>query len=385
MEENVSRSTSLWTASQIRLSCYNLLLSAYLFALWPLYARFVAGGEALLGAVALPLAAFVAGMFVPGVFYARLIESFSRKQLLLVLTVVMAAASLPLSRVPEPRLWLGVALVQGICFGIVQMTAGGTLVNDLQTSQLRTKSDCLFTAFGIAGLPAGLLLGTVLSGLSTVSEAILFGAIPAVLAFFVITGLEVPLRAPLHTPLFSLDRFWQRGVWPLQGGLLPVSVAVGYLLGLLPLSVEGFALMAGGVWGDYLVRRLVFRTADVRAELVCGLILLATSAFLLHSDNLQALYTGYVLLGWGLGLSLGRFLMYFLKFCGHCQRGTLQNTFLLTWKTGLWLGLLLTLCHPALSPWLESGLCLLVALYYVLFLQPWFERKRDRTFKFREE
>ena len=87
--------------------------------------------------------------------------------------------------------------------------------------------------------------------------------------------------------------------------------------------------------------------------------------------------------GAGISLASTRFLLYFLKLTGHCQRGTAQNTYMLSRECGYALGLVLALMIPVA---LETALVLIllsVALY-LFVTHPWFMRHGDRGFKFRE-
>lgn len=145
-----------------------------------------------------------------------------------------------------------------------------------------------------------------------------------------------------------------------------------------------WAFAAAGAITANVVRKAVFRNADMRAEIVSGLLCAFFALLIIIVRDADTYYkVASFMFGAGISLASTRFLLYFLKLTGHCQRGTAQNTYMLSRECGYALGLVLALMIPVA---LETALVLIllsVALY-LFVTHPWFMRHGDRGFKFRE-
>jgi uncharacterized membrane protein len=98
-----------------------------------------------------------------------------------------------------------------------------------------------------------------------------------------------------------------------------------------------YAVMMVGFLLALLAQRFVFRNAELKSEVITGLILLVAALLVLltHPGSLVA----PLLMGTAVGVINSRFLLFFVKLSRHCQRGTSQSTYFLSWETGLTLGL----------------------------------------------
>ena len=87
-------------------------------------------------------------------------------------------------------------------------------------------------------------------------------------------------------------------------------------------------------------------------------------------------------MGLGIGLIGSRFLLFFIKLSKHCQRGTSQATFLLSWEFGLGLGLFIgySLLNQNKDLILEVGIVLTVftLLIYHFYVHSWYVKHRNR-------
>ena len=77
-------------------------------------------------------------------------------------------------------------------------------------------------------------------------------------------------------------------------------------------------------------------------------------------------------------------LLYFLKISDHCQRGTLQHTYMLSFTLGMSGGYLLEILCEDYIFILVGGLLLFALLYFLLIVHPWFVRRHGREFRFKE-
>jgi hypothetical protein len=192
--------------------------------------------------------------------------------------------------------------------------------------------------------------------------------------------VHFPFRVPEdHLHLLSLDRFFLTSGWVLFGNLLLVSVGLGLLFSLV-LDAQFYALMMIGFLLALMAQTFVFRDADLKSEVVSGLLLMGASVLVMRFAPESPL--GSPMLGLGIGLVGSRFLLFFIKLSRHCQRGTSQSTFLLGWESGvavgIGLGYLLFDSRRNELLWCSFSLLMLALFVYVTFVHGWFIRHRNR-------
>ena len=295
----------------------------------------------------------------------------------------MVLAGLGMAEAGELWQLAAIRLFEGMCFGVFEMSLGGTLINDLSCSQRRTQTDYHFLWFGRLSLPLGLIAGWWLLRDHSADYLLHVSSCVAVAGMLPFMSLKVPFRAPNRVPLLSLDRFWQPQAWVLVLNLLPVAIVEGLLLGsLIPPSYMGMAAL--GLLAAYIVHRNFFESADERADAVAGLLLMmASMALLMMQHETRILYVAFFMLGAGIGWTVSRFLLYFLKLSNHCQRGTLQQTYVLASCSGMCIGFFLagTKAGTTLLALILSATAL---AFYLLVTHRWFKKQGGRDFKFRE-
>lgn len=196
-------------------------------------------------------------------------------------------------------------------------------------------------------------------------------------------SVNFPFRAPEETiRVFSLDRFILK-----QGGWLSVTlVSSTALIGLMlsiSFSANFFYLLMFGFVLALLAERFAFANADLKSEGVTGLLLIGVAMLLMltRTQNIVNLITP-TFMGLGIGLIGSRFLLFFIKLSKHCQRGTSQTTFLLSWEFGLGLGLFIgySLLNQNKDLILEVGIVLTVftLLIYHFYVHSWYVKHRNR-------
>lgn len=175
----------------------------------------------------------------------------------------------------------------------------------------------------------------------------------ALFAFLLIRMVKFPFRAPSdHVTLFSTDRFWLGSGFILFVNLLLISVAVGMVLALAT-TIDFYAGIMVGYLFALLACRFVFRDAELKSEVVSGLILfLAALLLLMVRPTASSDFIAAALIGIAIGLIGSRFLLFFIKLSRHCQRGTSQSTYMLAWESGIALGVGITYASqlPATPP-----------------------------------
>jgi predicted MFS family arabinose efflux permease len=97
--------------------------------------------------------------------------------------------------------------------------------------------------------------------------------------------------------------------------------------------------MMGGFLLALLAQRFVFRNAELKSEVVTGLILILFALLMMYTRPLPVVwYMVPVFIGLSVGIIASRFLLFFIKLSRHCQRGTSQSMYFLGWETGIALG-----------------------------------------------
>ena len=363
------------------MSVANLLLSMSMTMLiptmphWMLYTEGLSESE-----VAMVMACFGVGLFLPGCFCSWLVQRY-RRNLVCLWSVLALVLTLLLPLWGPCRLlsfqWLVLLrLLQGACFGLSQMVLTSTLIIDTCESHQRTEANHSVTWFGRFALSLGPMLGLLLLHLLDFTTVSLVAAGCAIASALLILTIHFPFRVPeddLH--VFSLDRFFILQGLPLFVNLLTVMLGVGLLLSL-PFDESFFAFIMLGFL--LLAQRFVFRDAELEREVVSGLLLMGASVLILLNAPHSPLCSP--LLGIGLGIVGARFLLLFIKLSRHCQRGTSQSTFMLAWESGIAFGLGLgyVLLEPTKVLWTVLAIIFLALAAYHLFVHPWFLKHKNR-------
>ena len=160
-----------------------------------------------------------------------------------------------------------------------------------------------------------------------------------------------------------------------------MTLAAGLVLSL-PLTLQFYAMMMVGFLMAILAQRFVFREAELKSEVVSGLVL-GIAALLMSLTRSQAVvhYVSPLFMGFSLGIIGSRFLLFFIKLSRHCQRGTSQSTYMLGWESGIVFGLGLgyTVFQSDRQQVLFSALALAVAaLVLYQYTHHWFIHNKNR-------
>jgi hypothetical protein len=164
--------------------------------------------------------------------------------------------------------------------------------------------------------------------------------------------------------------------------MLLVTATVGMLM-TTALTDWYYAIMMGGFFLAILAQRFVFPEAELKSEVVSGLILLAASVLIMMVQKGEALsYISPLFMGLGVGIIGSRFLLFFIKLSRHCQRGTSQSMFMLSWETGLSIGLFVgyAFLYNDQRSLCEVALVLTAAALglYNFFIHRWFISHKNR-------
>lgn len=324
----------------VNLCLANFLVHLYLFAhLWLVH-RWVKqeGGWYDFAWI---IVAFALGVFVPGPFVAHILERYKRKYLYLVALVVFAVA-MPWGAIHETPEAYAVA---GMGYGVMQIALGATIVNDIVVSANRTMADSLFGWAGRMGIPLGLAGGMLLSSHYMYLEYFWWATLPVVLAFLLVAQTSIPVKAPVHMNIISLDRFLLPSSW------CPMLMQVGmaFSLGAMVLYVKdvnpcvAFFVGSGIAWiwqlNDpphyFCTKRILWSYMTCMAAWGIVLFWHFVGEW---PDNVGLETLLYGAGGYGYAMTSGEVLHRGVETAEHCQRGTVQNTHTLATVIGFAVG-----------------------------------------------
>lgn len=335
------------------------------------------------------MAAFGFGLFALGMFVSFLVQHY-RRNLVCVSAVIAVSALIGLLYYLDGQLFqfcdLQLVILQrfvlGAVFGLAQMVLTSTLIIDTSESFQRTEANHSAAWFSRFALSIGPMTGLLLERLVTYHVMLLVAMGCAAVVAILILLVHFPFRAPEEdVPTVSLDRFFLPHGFPLFVNLQLIMLAVGILFSVM-LSELFFAMMMVGFLGALLAQRFAFTNAEVKSEVVTGLIFMIAALLMLLTRTQQIVhFAAPAFIGFGLGLIGSRFLLFFIKLSRHCQRGTSQSTFLLGWESGIaWgIGLGYALFYGQTSRALIVSLVLVVlALIMYNFTHNWFTLHKNR-------
>ena len=381
----------LWHRDFWLMAFANLLLTLGVYILIPVLPMWLLEGENLsLQETGLAMGAFGLGLWLLGCFTSFLVQHY-RRNMACIWAILLLAASLGVlyyldlqqAQFAGFSVILFQRLVMGAAFGVAQMILSSTLIIDTCESFQRTEANHSASWFSRFSLSLGPMAGIILMryfGFQTVLlTAIGCTLVPVLLILFV----HFPFRAPEEDiQVFSLDRFFLPQSWPLLLNLIVITAVVGMLM-TLPLSELFYAMMMAGFLLALLAQRFVFRNAELKSEVVTGLVLTGCALLMmLTREQAIVFFAAPLFIGFGLGIIGSRFLLFFIKLSRHCQRGTSQSTFMLGWESGLAAGLCVGYaCLGGQQEMiLRTALVVTVAalLLYNFFTHRWFLSHKNR-------
>ncbi len=403
--QNTPIHIKLWHHDFWRLCFANLLLMASVYMLFvavPHYMLLAGFQPFEVGAV---LGVYGLGIFALGGFCAYWVQRYRRNrvcQYAIAGVVVCIALLYYLEVFLDIRIdyWMLLAtrFLMGACLGVAQITLSSTLIIDTCESFQRTEANYItswFSRFAIAIGPIVSILSIRYLGFKLtfpVAAALALGSL------VLVSLAKFPFKAPAeHMPLFSLDRFFLPQGLPLFVNIVVIMAVVGMVMSC-PHSMGYYVMAFSGLVIAIIAEKYVFADADLKSEVLTGLVLLV-AALLVSQAQQQAAqeFVSPTMLGFSIGIMGSRFLLFYIKLAKHCQRGTSVSSFFLAWELGLSLGLgggflllngqdlrALTHAEPILDmipmPVMVFGLVVSLSslLVYNFLVHPWYMRHRNR-------
>ena len=380
----------LWHKDFWLMAIANFLLAMTVYMLVPTMPRWLMDAQQFSAQDAgIAMAAFGVGLFALGAFISYMVQHYRRNLVCIFAVLVEALLITALyyidglhMRVANPMVVFVQRFAQGAVFGLAQMVLTSTLIIDTSESFQRTEANhsaAWFSRFALSTGPmAGLLIGRI-AGFHYVLLATMVCAMAVVVLVLLV---NFPFRAPQDDiPTVSLDRFFLPHGFPLFVNLQLVTLAVGIILSVVMIE-QFYSMMMVGFAVAILSQRFVFKNAELKSEVVTGLILMGVALLMMITRHLPiVMYAAPLFIGMGVGLIGSRFLLFFIKLSRHCQRGTSQSTFLLGWESGIaWgVGAGVAIFQGNITAALIAALVLVIAaLAMYHFTHNWFTNNKNR-------
>lgn len=319
---------------------------------------------------------FCIGLFLPGCISSYLLDRYRRKSVCFWSIITLVAVSFASTLVLPTWLIATCRLLQGSAFALFHIALGSTILIDITVSERRDFASYIYYWFCRFALAVGPAIG-VLALKPVLWQYIQYlPAVCAALAIYLIVRLELPFRTPLRTKVFSFDRFWLPGTFPLVLILSLVAITIGFEMSLNQQPLFYIYLLCG-LAISLVAHFLVFYRSDIRAEIVTGLIaLLAGFLLLLTQNNADIAIVASIFSGYGVGNVSGRMLSFFTAVSNHTERGSAQVTYHLTFEASLCFGFFLpNIIDCTTHEYFYLAALIMVALallFYILFAHRWF-------------
>lgn len=389
--QNTPIHVRLWHRDFWLMSIANMLLAMSIYILVPSMPIWLLETERFSQLeVGMAMGAFAFGLYIFGALCSWLVQRFRRNRICIYSIALMIGSISILYYVQGLRsefveFW--VILLQrvllGATFGLAQMILLSTLIIDTSESDKRTEANHSAAWFSRFAMSLGPIVGLVMFYYQDFDTVLLASVICAACAIVLILTVNFPFRSPSDTlHIFSLDRFFLTSGIPLYVNLLLISLVVGMIMSL-GLSNRFYAVIMAGFFCALLAQRFVFRDAELKSEVVTGLILMIAVLLMIYTRPLPIIwYLAPLLLGMSIGIIGARFLLFFIKLSRHCKRGTSQSMYFLGWESGIAIGigigyaffmnddqgLLLT----------AMGLTIVALLMYNYYTHGWFLKHKNR-------
>ena len=381
----------LWHRDFWLMAMANLLLTMAVYVLIPVMPKWLLQTENLtIQETGMIMGAFGVGIFLFGYLTSWLVQRFRRNIACIWAILLMAAMlgwlyylDLQKSQFFDFPILLVQRLALGAAFGVAQMILSSTLIIDTCESFQRTEANHSASWFSRFALSLGPLTGIIVDRLSGFSTVLLVAIGCSLVAIIFIMLVHFPFRTPEeNVRVMSLDRFFLPQGWPLIINLMVVTFVVGLLLSMMT-SELFYVMVMVGFFVALLAQRFMFRDADLESEVITGLVLTGVALLMMLTRQQTIVsFAAPMFIGFGLGIIGSRFLLFFIKLSRHCQRGTAQSTFFLSWESGLALGIGLGygLLEQQSGPVLQVALVTTAAvlLFYHFFTHGWYITHKNR-------
>lgn len=403
--QNTPVHIKLWHREFWMMAIANLLLMMSAYMLIPALPPYLLHEGFSCLQVGIVMGVYGIGIFALGGFCSYLVQRYRRNHIcqysmLAVALSVAVLYYLDFMLNVKMEFWMVVLtrFVQGAFLGLAQMTLASTLIIDTCESFQRTEANYTAAWFSRFALSLGPVVALLVFKFLDYKYVLVASCVSSLVAWLLVSLVKFPFKAPSdNMAVYSMDRFFLP-----QGILLFLNLAmttcVVGLLFSLPHSETFYCMLMIGFVLALLAEKYAFPDAELKSEVISGLILMAAAVLMFFSHQQTALeFIAPSMIGFGIGVIGSRFLLFYIKLAKHCQRGTSQSSFFLAWEFGLSLGLFVGIgflgnhsvselqgYFPIVAVKHEYILVVCLALiavsllFYNFCVHPWYMKHRNR-------
>lgn len=403
--QNTPIHVNLWHRDFWRLCFANLLLmtSVYMLILGIPYFMTKEGYRPW--QVGVVVGAYGLGIFLLGGFCSYLVQRYRRNRVCKFSICCVAVCHVVLYYLDT--FWnikfgfevlVAMRVVLGAFLGLAQMTLASTLVIDTCESFQRTEANYITSWFARFSIATGPVLEWLICTFFNMRLIFPVASLLALGALVLVSRVKFPFKAPAdHMPLFSSDRFFLPQGIPLFVNIVLIMASAGMYFAI-PHNLTVYLMLLAGLVVAVIAEKYVFADADLKSQVIVGLILIGAAEFVsLNDQDFAVEVVVPVLLGLGMGVIGSRFLLFYIKLAKHCQRGTSTSSFFLAWELGITLGIALgfvllnttwqhlpgehsIIFNPTIRELLHPGMILtgLSLILYNFLVHPWYMKHRNR-------
>ena len=390
--QNTQIHISQWQRGFWLLAIANFLVAMSVYVLVPVMPLWLMEGEGFSAHDAgLAMGAFGVGIFALGGFCSYLVQRYRRNRIcmeaiiLMVICITLLHSFFQHDFGAVEKWWVfAQRILFGAVYGLAEMVLASTLIIDKCTSSMRTEANHSTSWFSRFAVALGPMVGLIVYHLTGSFWRVIFVSdVCVIISLLLIRAVKFPFRAPEeNTHVFSLDRFFLTQGTPLFVNIFLIMLPVGMLFSLA-LPWMFYAMMMVGFVLALMAQRFVFQNAELKSEVVTGMILIVAAMQIMHVYSIdKVIYVAPTMIGLAIGIIGSRFLLFFIKLSRHCQRGTSSSTFLLGWESSIAIGIGIGyISFSGQSDRLlvvAEVISILAAAMYLSFTHQWFLNHKNR-------
>lgn len=354
-EKSSGASEKLWNREYIKVMTSNFLLFFAFYLLTPLLPIYLDEQfQAEKDMIGLVLSGYVVATLLVRPFSGFMVDCFNRKKVLMLCFFAFFICFAGYIGAATLLMFAIVRTIHGIPFGAATV-ANSTVAIDVLPSSRRNEG------IGFYGLSNNLAMAIAPSaGIyiyhATDNFTLLFwiSLILALVGFYSTTRVRIPQREIVkNKPAMSLDHFFLTRAWLMAINISMFGLCWGVMsnyvalygqkeLGITDGTGLFFMLLSSGLVISRLFGRKALRAGHLTESCAAGVIC-STVGYGLFACCLGewSYYLSALLIGLGNGRMYPAFLNMFVKVARHDQRGTANSSILISWDTGMGLGILL--------------------------------------------
>jgi MFS family permease len=353
-------------------------------------------------AIGLVLSSYSIAMLVIRPFSGYLLDTLARKPLYICAYFIFMTVFAGYPIAGTLFIFTLLRVVHGLSFGLVSV-AGNTIVIDITPSARRGEALGLYGLANNIAMAVGPMMGLILYDYYSFNLIFTIALISCTIGFFISLLIKTPLKKPVKKESVSLDRFILLKGLPVGLVLLSLSLPYGITSTYIAMYAYSIGIEGGiGLFFTFLAvsaaisRLFSGRLVDkgkITEIIIGGMCLICVCFFTLAGCAKfmewnpvvgKCVFFGLALfMGIGFGSMFPAFNTLFVNLASHNQRATATSTYLVSWDSGVGLGLALggyiaQVTNFQTAFFLSACLIVITTLFFVVRISPYFHIHKHR-------